>query len=409
MKNLFILLLLLLSQPARSQWYLQYQSPTFAGFYDVRFIDRYTGWSCGDGMILKTTNGGKQWNVTGMPYTIMQIHPVNDSVIYACGFYVILKTTNAGANWITLWEGPFQSSIFYGLWFNDENTGWFCGNSVTMRTTDGGNTFIDSMRVPNTLQDIHFKNDSTGMIAAYTKMYRTTNSGTNWYPVTLPSSLATPFTERVTFQGDTGWTISRGKTVFRTTNYGVSWDSIANVPFGAGLRAYSIEFPNSQVGYCGGDDGKVFKSTDGGYNWNLNCNIGLGAFQSIFSYNDSILWGAGPGIRATTTGGGIPTSVIMQNENQFKDFVLYQNYPNPFNSSTIIKFKISKPSFVRMTLFNSSGKEVTVILNQYILPGEYEEVFNAGKLQSGVYFYKMDLFDPDNKYFSETKKLLIIK
>ncbi|MBX7043259.1 MAG: hypothetical protein K1X85_10170 [Ignavibacteria bacterium] len=49
-------------------------------------------------MIIKTANGGKQWSVIEMPYTLMLIHPVNNNVIYVCGFYVILKTTNAGAN-----------------------------------------------------------------------------------------------------------------------------------------------------------------------------------------------------------------------------------------------------------------------------------------------------------------------
>ncbi|MBV6477438.1 MAG: Ycf48-like protein [Ignavibacteria bacterium] len=412
MKKYFTLIsfsLLFFSSDIYSQWYLQYQSPSFAGFYDVRFINRYTGWSCGDGMILKTTNGGKEWIVNQVPYTLLQIHPVNDSVVYACGDYVILKTSNAGLNWITLWEDPFQSSIFNGLWFKDENTGWFCGNSFAMRTTDGGKTFIDSMNVPNTLHDIHFKNDTVGNIAAYTKMYRTTNSGVNWYPVTLPSTLATPFTERVTFQGDTGWTISWGRTVFRTTNYGVSWDSIANVPFGGGYRAYSIEFSSKNTGYCGGDNGRIYKSTDGGYNWSINCLTGGGGFTSIYSYNDSIVWGVGPGIRNTTNGGGIILNTNPQEISVEKEFELYQNYPNPFNSSTNIKFRISSSSTVKIILYNSTGKKEAVILNEYLSSGDYEKTFHSDNLQSGVYFYKMDLYDLDNNYLTETKKLLLIK
>ncbi|MBX7043260.1 MAG: hypothetical protein K1X85_10175 [Ignavibacteria bacterium] len=45
-------------------------------------------------------------------------------------------------------------------------------------------------------------------------MYRTTHSGTNSYPETLLTTNESPFQERVTFRGDTGWTISRGMTVF---------------------------------------------------------------------------------------------------------------------------------------------------------------------------------------------------
>ena len=108
-------------------------------------------------MILETINGGKDWIVQEVPYTLMQIHPVNDSVVYACGYYVILKTINARNNWTYLWSGVIDDAIFYGLWFNNVETGWFGGDRVAMRTTNGGETFIDSMYIDSELHDIHFK------------------------------------------------------------------------------------------------------------------------------------------------------------------------------------------------------------------------------------------------------------
>ncbi|MBK6772510.1 MAG: hypothetical protein IPG78_10355 [Ignavibacteria bacterium] len=137
--------------------------------FDVRFLNRDTGWACGNNQILKTTNGGENWSQQSIPSTgyFTQIHPVNDSVVYVCGWYVILKTTDGGNNWTIIRVGQDQAPELAGLWFINENTGWFCGDRVVMRTTNGGITFIDSMNMPTELKDIHFKNYNEGVIIGY--------------------------------------------------------------------------------------------------------------------------------------------------------------------------------------------------------------------------------------------------
>jgi photosystem II stability/assembly factor-like uncharacterized protein len=402
-----LFLLTFLPSVINAQWYAQYiSSDNFIN--DIRFINRYTGWACGDQIILKTTNGGTNWFNQNAHGYLNQIHPVNDSVAYVCGEYIIMKTTNGGDNWFSLKEGPTQVPIIYGLWFNNENTGWFCGDRVAMRTTDGGQTFIDSMYIDGILNDVHFKNDSVGNIAAWGSTYRTTNRGVNWYPVSLNLALEVPFTERITFVGDTGWTVSWGTIVFKTTNYGVSWDSITQIPFSSNERAYSIEFSNEFTGYAGGDGGKVFKTIDGGYNWQLNLNIGIGPFTSIYTFNDSIVWATNGDIYNTVTGG--LTSITQINSNQNKDFSLYQNFPNPFNSTTLIKFRIQSYSRVILKIFNTLGQEIEILYNQVLKSGEYSKVFDGANLNSGVYFYTLELQNNINyRYYTETKKFLIIK
>jgi len=408
MKNLFIIFLLLFSQPARSQWYLQYQS---SGNFlnDVRFIDRYTGWACGDNIILKTTNGGTNWLQQNGHGFLTDIFPVNDSVVYACGYYVILKTTNGGINWFALREGPNFVPLLECLWFNNENTGWFCGDRVAMRTTNGGSTFVDSQYVPNTLMDIHFKNNSIGVIAAWSKTYRTTNSGVSWYPVTLPTSLATPFAESLSFMGDTGWTVTQGKIVYKTTNYGVSWDSIANVLFGSGSLAYSIEFSSYNTGYCGGDQGKIYKTTDGGFNWSQQISVG-GPFTSIYCHNDSIVWAVGAvGSRNIykTINGGL-TSASAGSIHLEESPELFQNYPNPFNSTTSIKFRVVFRDFVRLCIYDTNGKIVSTLLEEFLEPGEYSKVFDAAGMSSGIYFYRLEATHSGISHF-DTKKFMLIK
>ena len=85
-------------------------------------------------------------------------------------------------------------------------------------------------------------------------------------------------------------------------------------------------------------------------------------------------------------------------------FELYQNYPNPFNPTTKIKFDIPRSGYVTLKIFDVLGREVSVLVNEFIKPGVYETDFDASRLPSGVYFYKLISGD-----FSETKKMILLK
>jgi hypothetical protein len=86
------------------------------------------------------------------------------------------------------------------------------------------------------------------------------------------------------------------------------------------------------------------------------------------------------------------------------EYLLQQNYPNPFNPVTNIKFSIPKTGFIKITVFDVSGKEIAVLVNEDLSAGTYRVDFDAGKLSSGVYFYKLEAAN-----YSETKKMVLIK
>ena len=402
--SLFIFFSVLKTADCYAQWIMQYNSGL--AVFDVRFLNRDTGWACGDNQILKTTNGGDNWILQSVPTTgyFRQVHPVNDSVVYVCGWYVILKTTDGGNNWNIVRVGQEQAPQLDGLWFINEETGWFCGDRVVMRTTNGGNTFIDSTRLSNSTYDIHFKNDSTGVIAGYSKMFRTTNSGTNWYSVILPSSLATPFYDRVTFIGDTGWTASWGNIVFRTTNYGVSWDSITRIADEHTHSTRCIEFSSSLTGYAGGRNGKIFKTTNGGYSWTQQQqNLGLASLISIYSTNDSLIWAVGGAIYHTNNGG---LTIIKKTDLSINnEFMLYQNYPNPFNSETNIEYLLLKSGFVTIKIYDLLGKEIKSLINERQSKGIYKLRFNGENISSGIYIYELRI----NGISINAKRMIMIK
>jgi len=85
-------------------------------------------------------------------------------------------------------------------------------------------------------------------------------------------------------------------------------------------------------------------------------------------------------------------------------FELAQNYPNPFNPSTSIKFSIPQSSNVTLKIFNTLGQELITLIDQNMESGTHSINFDASKLNSGVYFYRLDAGS-----FSEVKKMTLVK
>ena len=71
------------------------------------------------------------------------------------------------------------------------------------------------------------------------------------------------------------------------------------------------------------------------------------------------------------------------------NFSLAQNYPNPFNPSTKISYSIAKQGKVRLSVYDILGREVAVLVNSEQNVGTYNVQFNAEKLSSGIYFYRL--------------------
>jgi len=85
-------------------------------------------------------------------------------------------------------------------------------------------------------------------------------------------------------------------------------------------------------------------------------------------------------------------------------YTLSQNYPNPFNPATNIEFSIPKASFVKLTVYDVSGRELETLVNQNMSAGIYKAEWDASKFSSGIYFYTINSAD-----FRETKKMILIK
>jgi hypothetical protein len=119
-----------------------------------------------------------------------------------------------------------------------------------------------------------------------------------------------------------------------------------------------------------------------------------------------------PDIGACENPQGTPTSVKNKPDQVPYKYSLEQNYPNPFNPKTTIIFGLPKASEVKLTLYNALGEEVAGLFEGYRNAGYHRVEFDASKLPSGVYFYRLQAVDPSTssgQVFVQTKKMLLLK
>lgn len=95
---------------------------------------------------------------------------------------------------------------------------------------------------------------------------------------------------------------------------------------------------------------------------------------------------------------------VIPNKQAVNSFELQQNYPNPFNSATKIQLQVESNKFVKLVVFDITGKEAAMLINKKLQAGTYEVRFDAKDLPSGIYFYKLTAGE-----FSDIKKMILIK
>jgi hypothetical protein len=91
---------------------------------------------------------------------------------------------------------------------------------------------------------------------------------------------------------------------------------------------------------------------------------------------------------------GSPGTDVVPDRPTISGFSLEQNFPNPFKQSTTIRYHLSRPSDVALTIYNAMGQEVQVLVNEYQQAGSYSVTWNASddknqQQGSGLYIYKL--------------------
>ncbi len=433
MKSTYIILFLLSSLTyAQKGWFSQHVPANIYQMNDIFALNDNIAFAVGDsGKIIKTTDGGKNWNLifdSDTLYYLRSISFVDSLKGWIIGQGIIMRTTDGGINWSSQ---SFDNIIaFSSVCFINPDTGWVAGGSygTVYKTTNGG---LDWMMVHTgasylAISGVYFINSKVGFataieagwgIAEYGAFVSTTDGGETWSVKKNYDLYSVSFSDQYF-----GWMMGRfsgDKSLFYfTEDGGKNWESKF-----VDYYILDLSFLNDKEGWCIGKD-FIIHTTNCGDSWNLQLNTKESSsyitFNSIHSRYNSTSWVCGTknlwsigktvGVIYKYTD-SIASGVSRYGNNLPITFSLSQNFPNPFNPTTKIKYSIAvetghAPSlqYIQLKVYDILGNEVTTLLNREQPAGEYEVEFDASKLTSGIYFYQLKVGS-----FIETKKMILLK
>ncbi len=85
-------------------------------------------------------------------------------------------------------------------------------------------------------------------------------------------------------------------------------------------------------------------------------------------------------------------------------FALMQNYPNPFNGMTIIRYDLTRPEHVRITVFDLLGRRAATLVDDQQDAGSHAVAWDAHGFASGVYFYRLT-----TPSIESTRKMILLR
>ena len=86
------------------------------------------------------------------------------------------------------------------------------------------------------------------------------------------------------------------------------------------------------------------------------------------------------------------------------DYALVQNYPNPFNATTTINYQLPVSNYVKLQVYNLIGEKVATLVDSKQQAGYRSVLWDASKISSGLYFYKLTAGD-----FTQTRRMMLVK
>jgi hypothetical protein len=90
-------------------------------------------------------------------------------------------------------------------------------------------------------------------------------------------------------------------------------------------------------------------------------------------------------------------------------FGLSQNYPNPFNPVTTIMYALPVDANVSLVVYDALGQKVAQLVQGTVQAGYHQVSFDAAKLASGVYFYRISALGVNGTNFTRIQKMILMK
>jgi gliding motility-associated-like protein len=254
---------------------------------------------------------------------------------------MVFGGTNGVTSEILPGGSPTSTYVQYGVgsWskmdWADCNNGMAAGSGFITTTKDGGKTWNEMVRqdlinlnaqinscayVPNNPAKAYFTT-SVGLIFKSNDINAVSPAPTPTLDPVFANSneqiqdIATVGNDSVWACGQSGFSVaaaSRSPKVFRSTNGGTTWTTVSTFPAGTISQQFRhIEFPTRLIGYVAGSRDTVWKTTDGGVNWNKLPLPTPGVTPQI-TYTDMFALDANT---VFLVGNGFPRKVVFRSTN----------------------------------------------------------------------------------------------
>jgi len=243
-------------------------------FKDIFFLDSLMGWVMGWQEVLKTVDGGINWELQNLPnpmgLDVEAVFFINADTGWIAGSYkTMYATVDGGENWISQHEYEFSGDYFlYDICFFNSQTGCAVGGGlissspIIMTTSDGGNTWEEIFDIGNAeFVSVQFTDDSTvWALNFHGWLYKSTDRGYTWnvqnaWPHFYPRDMHFFDQERAILMDYL--------TFYRTQDGWTGYDS-TNLYLYNGIKKFSFFDDNNGIAV---GHSNVLLTPDGGYSW----------------------------------------------------------------------------------------------------------------------------------------------
>ena len=338
-----------------------------------------------------STDGGATWQnkTNGLPVkniTSVYVHPDNENIAFLTfsgfGTSKVFKTTNMGESWINIHgdlpDAPVNDIYIYTGDPAHPNTYFVATDVGVFLTQDDGVNWVELFNgLPNTVI-LHLDYSPS------TQMLRAGTHGRGVYeafidltvPVELISFTADYEKSKVTLN----W-----QTATETNNLGFEIErKLKNQEW---VRAGFVEGNGTTTGmhsYSYVDDYSMLP-----YEGRILYRLKQIDYDGTSDYSDQVY------VDVTFTP---------------NEFYVSQNYPNPFNPVTTIEYSLPQQSNVKITIYNSIGEKMVVLVSETQQTGIYSVKWDGTDFSSGVYFYSFEVTGENGVNVArEMKKIVLLK
>ncbi len=298
---------------------------------------------------------GSKWSVKISGVTIKSLYLDKNGVIW-CGMFNQLTSFNGtDTKSFQSFRAGFPSGNILAILSDNSNNIWISIEEEGLAKYDGSNWEL-------------FNENNSGLPDNNVAALATDNSGNIW----IGTGRYNEGAGLVKYDG-TNWT------VYNTTNSGLPDNSIKCLQIDANNNIWIGTYSGGLAKYSG-SNWTIFNKSNSGLYENLIASLAMDNAGNL------IIADGGDGLTIYNENGVVS---VEEENNHPRKFYLYQNYPNPFNPTTTIKYSIPKTSNVELKVFDILGREVAELVNEEKPAGNYTLNFNASKLSSGIYFYRI--------------------